>query len=109
MTKLVVPPMPEVYTEADTEAQLDAVRVYRLDELRAYARTGWQTAQREAALADELAEALEKASDCFRELVPSTTSGYKPNRLAKRGLELSSDALRTYTAARQMNKEARNG
>lgn len=42
MTKLVVPPMP----------------TYKDAELSDWGFMGWQTAQREAALADELAEAL---------------------------------------------------
>lgn len=102
-TKLVVPPMPEVYTEADTEAQLDAVRVYRLDELRAYARTGWQTAQREAALVDDLAEALEdQECRCHFEPIDGNWAVVPPTctRCA---------ALAKHAAARQMNKEARNG
>ena len=41
----------------------------------------------------KLEEALGTASACFEELIPCTTSGYKPNRLAKRGLELLRAAL----------------
>lgn len=40
-----------------------------------------------------LEEAVRGASVCLEELVPSTTSGFKPNRLAKRGLELLRAAL----------------
>ena len=48
MTKLVVPPMPR---------SIGMISKH----LEEWGSTGWQTAQREAALADELAEALKRA------------------------------------------------
>ena len=54
MTKLVVPPMPDGWLPEDDP---DGV-IFSVDPICDWGSLGWQTAHREAALADELAEAL---------------------------------------------------
>ena len=89
MNNLVVPPMPEPSTKDFAQGRIQS-----------WGSTGWQTTQREAALADELAKALERARKML---------GPHSMHPDAEGMLMIDCALRTYTAARQMHKEARNG
>ena len=92
MTKLAIPPMPTLESDAPLWPYINR--------LEAWSQECATIAQREAALADELAEALGKGCrilDCYR-----------GSQTAFDALLSDFDAaLRAYTAARQMNKEAR--
>lgn len=90
MTKLTIPPMPIL--ECDAPLWPYIIR------LEAWSRDLAAIAQRETALADELAEAL-------RNLM---SHKYEANYDLYLAAKLkAAKALRAYTAARQMNKEAR--
>lgn len=86
-----IPPMPELKDGAPLWPYINA--------LEAHARDLAARLAESQALAGDLAEALEQSSARFAELVPCTTSGYKPNRIAKQGLEHSSAALTRYQEA----------
>lgn len=94
MTKLTIPPMPTL--------ECDAPLWPYITRLEAWSRDLAAIAQREAALADELAEALESACDTLESF--DGLIGYGPDcdeKIAKWGAVLAK-----HTAARQMNREA---
>ena len=62
MTKLVVPPMPSPAHLAITTDNFGRIALARIID---HDQEGWQTAQLESALADELAEALEGIESIF--------------------------------------------
>ena len=97
MTKPVVPPMPEVER---SEAEGNLVLQMYCTALENWGLEGWQTAQREAALADELAEALEELQALVRGECPSLLDG---DRGGLSRLDLAIDS------ALSEHKEARNG
>ena len=105
-SKLTIPPMPELPLSLHKPGD----HLYgNVNKLREWGQECAAIAQREAALADELAEALK---DAF--------SWLEAQPLMDRMIEMGSPevtklfhecpaALAKHTAARQMNKEARNG
>lgn len=98
MTKLVVPPVPEVERVGPSDFVVASVAISSLDDLEAWGSLGWQTAQREAALADELAEALERIKG-------HTCADVAPGTPSPDPLWINFIATRALTK----HKEARNG
>lgn len=89
MTKLVVPPMPELPVSLHKPGD----HLYgNVNKLREWGEQCAAIAQREAALADELAEALERARKML---------GPHSMHPDAEGMLMIDCALRTYTAARQ--------
>ena len=100
-SKLTIPPMPELPLSLHKPGD----HLYgNVNKLREWGQECAAIAQREAALADELAEALERIKGHTSANVAPGTPAPDPlwvNFIATR-------ALAKHTAARQMNKEARN-
>lgn len=95
-TKLVVPPMPEPDDFLTYPAEVP---------LKTWGSNGWQTAQREAALADELAGALDNLV-YLSELAMREANADCSQFDIKYELAPAYALLAKHTAARQMNKEA---
>ncbi len=94
-TKLVVPPMPDGWLP---ENDLNGL-IFSVDPICDWGSLGWQTAQREAALADELAVALESLESLFDKMEKGFDYPAEVRFAAR-------DAAK---AAIQSHKEARNG
>jgi hypothetical protein len=102
MTKLVVPPMPEfpnpkLLGQRKPDSMLMAELEVWVEKIIAHSELGWQTAQREATLADELAEALEGLRVSFL------------SRLGDRENEEWDTNFCNAMKALSKHKEARNG
>ena len=97
MKPLEIPPVPEP-KEVPGDRGFDAINRWTEDVV-ARGELGWQTAQREAALADELAEALESLESLFDKMEKGFDYPAEVRFAAR-------DAAK---AAIQSHKEARNG